>query len=71
MKIEVGDVIKTPHRRLIVVKVYDIYVVAKDMDLGTGKEKYLYESIIHICTNQTWSLKKVTKHLDMTALEDL
>ena len=41
------------------------------MDLGTGKEKYLYESIIRICTNQTWSLKKVTKHLDMTALEDL
>ena len=63
MKIKVGDVIKTPHRRLT--------VVVKYMDRGTGKEKYRYESIIHLCTNRTRSLKKVTEQLDMSVLEEL
>ena len=71
MKIEVGDVLKTPCRRLTVVAIYDIYVVAKDMDSGTGNEKYMYETIILLCTKRVWSLEKATKQLDMSGLDEL
>lgn len=71
MKIEVGDVIHTTFRHLTVVAVYDVYVVAKDMDSGTGNEKYISESVIRLCTKRVWSLEKATKQLDMSVLEEL
>lgn len=71
MEIEIGDIIKTTHRRLIVVTLTDMYVVARDMDFPTGNEEYIYESVIRLCAKGTWSLKKATKQLDMSALEEL
>ena len=72
MEIEVGDVIKTPHRRLEVLTVIHKYVIVRDIDFReAGKETYVLQSVTNLCINRVWSLEKRIKNLDMSVLEEL
>lgn len=72
MKIEVGDVIKTPHRRLEVLQVTHDTIIVRGVDYSlAGKERYGLQAVITLCINKVWGLEKATKQLDMSVLEEL
>lgn len=72
MKIESGDVIKTPHRRLEVLQVTRDTVIVRDIEYRlAGKETYVLQTVNNLCINKVWGLEKATKQLDMSALEEL
>lgn len=72
MKIEVGDVIKTPYRRLEVLQVTRDTVIVRAIEYRlAGKESYGLQGVITLCINKVWGLEKATKQLDMSALEEL
>ena len=72
MKIEVGDVIKTPHRRLEALQVTHDTVVVRAIEYRlAGKESYGLQAVTTLCVTRVWSLEKGIKNLDMSALEEL
>lgn len=72
MKIEVGDVIKTPHRRLEVLQVIRDTVIVRAIEYRlAGRESFGLQAVITLCINKVWGLEKATKQLDMSVLEEL
>lgn len=49
MEIEVGDVIKTPHRRLEVLTVIHEYVIVRDIDFREAGKKLTFCSRLLTC----------------------